>query len=128
MRHYLIAGMVVCMLAAIASSASAGYFVDDGYVTPTKGVAGETLFYYHVYWQLEGEEEPPVMRYGIWDGHWTSIWDWTGMQVTTIDDGVVHYWAWMYLPYSELGWWFRFETLDIYTNVQQGPEVTPGTP
>ncbi|MCD6327508.1 hypothetical protein J7M28_08145 [bacterium] len=128
MRQYLIAGIVVCMLAAIASSASAGYFATQGYVTPLYGVAGETEFEYHVCWQLEGEEEPPVMYVGIHDGDWFYSFH-TSMQVIDIYSGVVYYWLTTKLPYSD-EWFYRFEqwSSNQYTNPQEGPYLTPGTP
>lgn len=125
MRNCLITAIAVCMVAAIASSASAGYFIGDGWVAPSQGYADYTIFTYYVLYQLENQEEPPNVQHGLWDGE-SGIWAWTDMQVTRLPDEVCCYWRSTWLYYSSEGWWFRFQTWGPpfqETNTQSGPTV-----
>ena len=123
MRYCLMTAMVACLLVAIASSATAGYFI-NGWVAPGEGYALETLFTWYVLYQLEGDQGPPAMWLNLYDTGW-GWGDPTQMQLAALPDKVVIYWGSGYLYYTAGYWGFKFwgETTDQWSDSFFGPTV-----
>jgi len=124
MRHYVAIGMAACMLAAIASSASAWYFMDNGHVFPTEGIANETNFLWWVKVQLENGEDPPEVQLGIADGVGGLPYQYRDMQFTQLPDNVCYY-AWQSTLPCPTEWWMFifFAEPNHWTTGQMGPIV-----
>ena len=125
MRHYMAIAMAACVLAAIASSASAWFFIDDGHVFPTWGYANDTVFTWWIKVQLDGQEQPPEVLIGIGD-HGVPLWGWEQMQFTVIPDNQCYYWTQHQLYYTAGVWAFIFTVdYEYWTMGQIGPTVYP---
>jgi len=126
MRYFLITAIAVCMVAAIASSASAWFWIDDGHVAPPEGDANDTIFTWWIVVQLDGEEEPPAVWLGLYDGGHIMVCGYILMQVTELPDNKCYYWFQSWLYYTPRGWGFMFYVSpDNWTTGQLGPIVWP---